>query len=143
MSSAGVRVASQGRVPVLDASSRVRMAVGTVPYWSAPLMSARRRSAAARCARASGLGHLKISKMPISARHEIAEGAAQRLRVLGGLLGLLRQPYEPFGRLDVLCAEANASHHHRDLRLQPAALDFQAVAIFSEFDRDSGGLRGA
>jgi hypothetical protein len=104
-------------------------------------MSAARRSLAACCARDSALGFLKISKMLISADHEIGERAAQRLRMLAHLLGLLRQPHEPIRRIDILRVERDPSHYHGDLRLQPAAIDLKAISALTEVDRDTGGFR--
>src|ERR1700686_4724017 len=106
-------------------------------------MPATRSALAARAARVSASGFLKMSKMPISARHEGAERPAQRLRMFTGLFGLLRQPREPVGRIDVLGVEHNAVHHHGDTCPQPAAVDFQAISFFSQLDRNPFGFRAA
>src|SRR5258708_8833967 len=97
-------------------------------------MSATRSARAACRAIVSASGFLKMSKIPISACHEVAARPAQHLRMFTGLFGLLRQPREPVRRIDAFGVEHDAKHHHNDLRLQPAPVDFEAISLLSQLD---------
>src|SRR5258708_19713655 len=99
-------------------------------------MSATRSARAACRAIVSASGFLKMSKIPISACHEVAERPAQHLRMFTGLFGLLRQPREPVRWIDAFGVEHDAVHHHGDIRLQPAAVDFEAISFLSQLDRN-------
>src|SRR5260370_4702696 len=106
-------------------------------------MSATRSARAACRAIVSASGFLKMSKIPISACHEVAERPAQHLRMFTGLFGLLRQPREPVRWIDAFGVEHDAVHHHGDIRLQPAAVDFEAISFLSQLDQNPLGLRAA
>ena len=58
-----------------------------------------------------------------------------------GFLGLVRQPREPFRRVQRFGVQRNAAHHHGDAGGQPPGVLFQAVAVLAKFDGHAGDFR--
>src|ERR1700758_2226979 len=55
---------------------------------------------------------------------------------------LLVQAGEPLRRSHILCIQHNAADDHRYRRLEPAALNFYAIAVLTEFNADACDFAG-